>query len=46
MCKFSPVGGILDFDLLVNNFRSLGCIEVAKLLRGSEHNHGFCELKN
>ena len=45
MCKFSPVEGILDFDLLVNNLQSLGCIEVAKLLRGSEHYQRFCELK-
>ena len=38
------VEGILDFDLNNNNFQSLGCIEIAKLLPG-EHNQGFCELK-
>ena len=44
-CKCFPVEGILDFDLLVNNFQSLGCFEIAKLLPGNEHNQGFCELK-
>ena len=39
------VEGILDFDLSNNNFQSLACIEIAKLLRGNEHNQGFCELK-
>ena len=40
-----PVEGILDFDLLFNNFQSLGCFEIVKLLPGNEHNQGFCELK-
>ena len=39
------VEGILDFDLNDNNLQSLGCIEIAKLLPGNEHNQGFCELK-
>ena len=39
------VEGILDFDLNYNNLQSLGCIEIAKLLPGNEHNQGFCELK-
>ena len=39
------VEGILDFDLSNNNLQSLACIEIAKLLRGNEHNQGFCELK-
>ena len=39
------VEGILDFDLSGNNLQSLGCIEIAKLLPGNEHNQGFCELK-
>ena len=39
------VGGILYFDLNNNNLQSLGCIELAKLFRGNEHNQGFCELK-
>ena len=39
------VEGILDFDLITNNLQSLGCIEIAKLLPGNEHNQGFCELK-
>ena len=39
------VEGILDFDLTDNNLQSLGCIEIAKLLPGSQHNQGFCELK-
>ena len=39
------VEGILDFDLSFNNFQSLGCIEIAKLLPGNQHNQGFCELK-
>ena len=39
------VEGILDFDLNHNNLQSLGCIEIAKLLPGNQHNQGFCELK-
>ncbi|XP_073230297.1 uncharacterized protein [Porites lutea] len=39
------VEGILDFDLRINNLQSLGCIEIAKLLPGNQHNQGFCELK-
>ena len=39
------VKGILEFDLSYNELQSLGCIEIAKLLRGSEHNQGFCRLK-
>ena len=39
------VKGILDFDLSYNELQSLGCIEIAKLLRGSKHNQGFCKLK-
>ena len=39
------VEGILYFDLRDNNLQSLGCIEIAKLLPGSQHNQGFCELK-
>ena len=39
------VEGILDFDLSGNNLQSLGCIEIAKLLPGNQHNQGFCELK-
>ena len=39
------VEGILDFDLMANNLQSLGCIEIAKLLPGNQHNQGFCELK-
>ena len=39
------VEGILDFNLSFNNFQSLGCIEIAKLLPGNQHNQGFCELK-
>ena len=39
------VEGILYFDLSVNSLQSLGCIEIAKLLPGNEHNQGFCELK-
>ena len=38
------VEGILDFNLCLNNLQSLGCIEIAKLLPGNEHNQGFCEL--
>ena len=38
------VEGILDFDLSFNNLQSLGCIEIAKLLPGNQHNQGFCEL--
>ena len=39
------VKGILNFDLYRNNLQSLGCIEIAKLLPGNQHNQGFCELK-
>ena len=39
------VKGILHFDLSYNELQSLGCIEIAKLLTGSEPNQGFCELK-
>ena len=39
------VEGILDFDLNLNKLQSLGCIEIAKLLPGNQHNQGFCELK-
>ena len=39
------VEGILYFDLSDNHFQSLGCIEIAKLLPGNQHNQGFCELK-
>ena len=39
------VEGIFYFDLSNNNLQSLGCIEIAKLLPGNEHNQGFCELK-
>ena len=39
------VEGILHFHLYANNLQSLGCIEIAKLLPGNEHNQGFCELK-
>ena len=39
------VEGILDFDLYGNNLQSLGCIEIAKLLPGNQHNQGFCELE-
>ena len=39
------VEGILDFDLSLNNLQSLGCIEIAKLLPGNEHNQGLCKLK-
>ena len=39
------VEGILYFNLFDNNLPSLGCIEIAKLLPGNEHNQGFCELK-
>ena len=39
------VEGILYFELSGNNLQSLGCIEIAKLLPGNEHNQGFCELK-
>ena len=35
----------MDFDLSFNNLQSLGCIEIAKLLPGNQHNQGFCELK-
>ena len=43
--SLKSVEGILDFDLHDNNLQSLGCIEIAKLLPGSQHNQGFCELK-
>ena len=39
------VEGILYFDLSRNNLQSLGCIEIAKLLPGNEHNQGLCKLK-
>ena len=39
------VEGILYFDLSFNNLQSLGCIEIAKLLPGNEHNQGLCKLK-
>ena len=39
------VEGILDFDLSFNNLPLRGCIEIAKLLPGNQHNQGFCELK-
>ena len=39
------VEGILDFNLSFNTLQSLGCIEIAKLLPGNQHNQGFCELK-
>ena len=39
------VEGILYVDLSFNNLQSLGCIEIAKLLPGNQHNQGFCELK-
>ena len=39
------VEGILDFNLNRNNLQSLGCIEIAKLLPGNQHNQGFCKLK-
>ena len=39
------VEGILYFDLNDNNLQSLGCIEIAKLLPGNQHNQGFCELR-
>ena len=57
MCNLSPldclalvhalksVEGILYFDLSENNLQSLGCIEIAKLLPGNQHNQGSCELK-
>ena len=35
---------ILYFDLSENNLSSLGCIEIAKLLSGNEHNQGLCKL--
>ena len=40
------VEGILYFDLSENNLRSLGCIEIAKLLPGNEHNQGLCKLNS
>ena len=39
------VKGILHFYLYGNKLQSLGCIEIAKLLPGNQHNQGFCELK-
>ena len=39
------VEGILDFDLSFNNLQSLGCIEIAKLLPGNQHNQGFLGTK-
>ncbi|CAH3174409.1 unnamed protein product [Porites lobata] len=39
------VEGIVYFSLNWNNLQSLGCIEIAKLLPGNQHNQGFCELK-
>ena len=39
------VEGILDFNLYHNSLQLLGCIEIAKLLPGNQHNQGFCELK-
>ena len=39
------VKGILDFDLYNNRLHSLGCLEIAKLLCGNEHDRSFCELK-
>ena len=44
-CKCFSVAGILYFDLSFNNLQSQGCIEIAKLLPGDQHNQGFCELK-
>ena len=58
LCSLSPfdclalvhalksVEGILDFDLNSNNLQSLGCIEIAKLLPGNQHNRGFCRQLN
>ena len=40
------VEGILYFDLSENNLPSLGCIEIAKLLSGNEHNQGLCKLNS
>jgi len=45
MCKFSPVEGVLDFDLRVNNIQSLGCIEVEKAKVKANTIGIFCELK-
>ena len=39
------VEGILVFNLAANNLQLLGCIEIAKLLPGIQHNQCFCELK-
>ncbi|CAH3174396.1 unnamed protein product, partial [Porites lobata] len=39
------VEGILELYLGRNNLQSLGCIEIAKLLPGNQHNQGFCELR-
>ena len=44
-CKCFSVEGILYFDVTINNLQSLGCIEIAKLLPGNQHNQGFCELE-
>ena len=40
------VEGILYFDLSKNNLQSLGCIEIAKLLSGNEHNQDSCKLNS
>ena len=40
------VEGILYFDLSENNIPSLGCIEIAKLLSGNEHNQGLFKLNS
>ena len=39
------VEGILDFVLSFNNLQSQGCVEIAKLFPGNEHDQGFCDLK-
>ena len=44
-CKCFSVEGIFYFNLAANNLQSLGCIEIAKLLPGNQHNQGFCQLK-
>ena len=43
---FKSVEGILDFDLSYTNLLSLGCIEIAKLLPGTQHNQGLRKLNN
>ena len=40
------VEGILYFDLSKNHFSSLGCIEIAKLLPGNQHNQGLYKLNS